>query len=448
MVLAAGCHGPNGGSSGGAVLPAAAPLRAPAAGIGHKIRHVVIIVQENRTLENLFHGFPGAATVDYGKTSKGQLVRLYPEPLDKPMDIDHRHRAFVTEYDDGKMDGFDLVQSRCNEHPRDGGCRPDDLHAYGYVPENEIKPYWTMAKNYTLADHMFQTNQGPSFPAHQYLVSGTSKISDESPLWAAENPYGRNNGFYGSGGCDSTPGTEVRVINPQGQENREVFPCFMRVSLMDRITAAGLTWRYYEAHRGRGLWNAPDAIRGIRYGRLYETDVVAPAKRVLDDVADGNLANVVWVVPTKRASDHPGVNDGSGPSWVASIVNAIGESKYWNDTAIFITWDDWGGWYDEVPPPQFNAYELGFRVPLIVVSPYAKEHFVSHTEHEFGSLLKFTEEAFGFTSLQTTDMRSDDLSDCFDFSRPPARFKPVAAPLGRDYFLSQPASDDDPDDDW
>jgi phospholipase C len=444
--LAAGCGGTGGGSPNGAVIPGAPALPAPAARIGHRIRHVVIIIQENRSFENLFHEFPGADTVEYGRTSKGQLVRLQPEPLDKPMDIDHRHRAFLTEYDDGKMDGFDLVQSRCNEHPRGGGCQPSNLHAYGYVPVGQIKPYWTLAKDYALADHMFQTNQGPSFPAHQYLVSGTSKISNESPLWAAENPHDKR--ASRSGGCDSKLGTEVFVIDPQGRENRKVFPCFTRVSLMDRITAAGLTWHYYQARLGRGLWNAPDAIRNIRYGRLYRTDVVAPGKRVLDDVADGNLANVVWVTPTRAASDHPGVTDGSGPSWVASIVNAIGESKYWNDTAIFITWDDWGGWFDEVAPKQLNAYELGFRVPLIVVSPYAKQHYVSHAEHEFGSILKFTERAFGLTSLQTTDTRSDDLTDCFDFSKPPTRFKRVAAPLGRDYFLSQPISDDDPDDDW
>ncbi len=446
VVFVASCHGIGGGSSSSAVLPAGAELQAPAARMGRKIRHVVIIIQENRSFENLFRGFPGADTVEYGKTSTHEFVRLQPEALDMPMDIDHRHRAFVTEYDDGQMDGFDLVQSRCNKQLPHGGCHPSDLHAYGYVPEKEIEPYWTLAGEYALADHMFQTNQGPSFPAHQYLVSGTSKISNDSPLWAAENPHDKH--ASRSGGCDSRRGTKVFVIDPQGEENREVFPCFMRVSLMDRITAQGLTWHYYQAHLGRGLWNAPDAIRNIRYGSLYRTDVVAPAKRVLDDVAHGRLANVVWVTPTKHASDHPGVNDGSGPSWVASIVNAIGESKYWDDTAIFITWDDWGGWYDEMPPRQLDAYELGFRVPLIVVSPYAKQHFISHAEHEFGSILKFTEKAFGLSSLQTTDTRSDDLLDCFDFSQPPTRFKRVAAPLGRDYFLSQPASNDDPDDDW
>ncbi|MBV8344986.1 MAG: hypothetical protein JO190_08360 [Candidatus Eremiobacteraeota bacterium] len=441
--IAAGCGGIGGGS------PSATVPRAPAsahAGVGHKIQHVVIIIQENRSFDNLFHDFPGADSADYGKMSTGSWVKLQPESLAKAMDISHTHRAFTTEYDDGKVDGFDLVPSRCNKHLPPSRCGPNDLHAFGYVPEKEIKPYWTLASEYTLADHMFQTNQGPSFPAHQYLVSGTSKISNDSSLWAAENPHDRH--VAGSGGCDSRRGTTVRVLDSKGQENREVFPCFTRVSLMDRVAAGQLTWRYYQAHLGRGLWNAPDAIRNIRYGRYYRTEVMAPETRVLDDIAEGSLANVVWVTPTKDSSDHPGVTDGSGPSWVASVVNAIGESKYWDDTAIFITWDDWGGWYDHEPPRQLNAYELGFRVPLIVVSGFAKRHYISHEEHEFGSILKFTEEAFGLASLQTTDVRSDDLSDCFDFSKPPTRFKRVPAQLGRDYFLARPMSDADPDDDY
>jgi phospholipase C len=445
VAFAAGCGGAAGNSSSTAVIPGVSALAAPEVQVGHKIRHVVIIVQENRTLDNLFHDFPGADTADYGKDSKGDVVRLKPESLTKPMDLDHRHVAYVTEYDQGKMDGFDLVHSRCKMRHA-GGCRPGDLHAYGFTPEKEVEPYWALAKAYTLADHAFQTNQGPSFPAHQYLVSGTSKTFDNSPFWAAENPRGNHVGP--SGGCDSEPGTHVTVIDSEGVESGGVFPCFARISLMDRITGAGLTWRYYQAHLGPGLWNAPDAIRNLRYGEGYRTDVVSPPKRVLDDIADGKLANVVWVTPTTRASDHSGETDGSGPSWVASIVNAIGESRYWNSTAIFITWDDWGGWFDHVAPRKINAYELGFRVPLIVVSPYAKHHYVSHVRYEFGSILKFTEKAFGLMPLETTDVRSNDLSDCFDFSLPPSRFKRISAPLGRDYFLSQPVSNDDPDDDW
>jgi phospholipase C len=303
-----------------------------------------------------------------------------------------------------------------------------------------------MASQYVLADRMFQTNEGPSFPAHQYLVSGTSTIRNGSTLRAAENATIKNGCCQG--GCDSKYGTMVKLIDIDGNENRSIFPCFTRISLMDKVTAAGLTWRYYEARLGHGLWNAPDAIRNIRYGPLYRADVVAPQTKVLKDIADQNLANVVWVTPSNVASDHPGVNDGSGPSWVASIVNGVGESPYWNNTAIFVTWDDWGGLYDHVPPPQYNSYELGFRVPLLVISAYAKAAYVSHREHEFGSILKFAEKALGLGSLGTTDVRSDDLDDCFNFSAKPRAFKKIPAPIQRGYFESQPISNEDPDDDF
>ena len=154
-----------------------------------------------------------------------------------------------------------------------------------------------------------------------------------------------------------------------------------------------------------------------------------------------DLADVVWVTPTQAASDHPKVNNGSGPSWVGSIVNAIGSSQYWNDTAIFITWDDWGGWYDHVTPTIYNSFELSFRVPLIVVSPYAKPGYISHKQHEFGSILKFVEETFDLPSLGTTDARADDLSDCFNFSKKMLKFKPIRTKYPTSYFFKLPAAE-------
>jgi len=132
---------------------------------------------------------------------------------------------------------------------------------------------------------------------------------------------------------------------------------------------------------------------------------------------------------------------------VASVVNAIGNSGYWANTAILITWDDWGGFYDHVAPPILNSYEYGFRVPLIVVSPYAKKRYVSHTMHDFGSLLRFTEGTFHLPSLGYADSRADDLSDCFDFSQTPTQFQPLAAKYDASYFLSDTRPPLDPDDD-
>jgi phospholipase C len=147
-------------------------------------------------------------------------------------------------------------------------------------------------------------------------------------------------------------------------------------------------------------------------------------------------------------------NNGTGPAWVASIVNAIGNSPYWANTSIFITWDDWGGWYDHVAPKVINdgvswgsGYVYGFRVPLIVVSPYAKAAYISHDAHDFGSILKYIEENSGLASPGYADAYSDDLSDCFDYNQTPLTFQTITAPSNAEHFLKDKTPPTDPDDD-
>ncbi|MBV8197665.1 MAG: hypothetical protein JO263_06000 [Candidatus Eremiobacteraeota bacterium] len=437
--LLAGCAwGSNSGATAGAFLPEKTPVQGPAA----KIRHVVIIFQENRSVDNLFNGLPDADTVRSGKNSAGKTVVLRAVPLASNYDISHEHSAFIGERANGLMNGFDLVASRCipGKH-----CPPAPIRAYAYVPHGETKPYFSMAERYTFADRFFQTNEGPSFPAHQYIISGTSTIQNGSPLRAAGNPYTPAGRF--TGGCDSPLGSFVALIDPLGNERQAVYPCLERLTLMDLLTAKARTWRYYVVRSGPGLWNGPDAILHIHNSPKFSTEVVAPPKTVISDIKQGRLADVVWVTPTFLSSDHAALNNGSGPSWVAAVVNTIGHSAYWKDTAIFVTWDDWGGWYDHVPPPQYNSYELGFRVPFIAISPYAKRHYVSHRQHEFGSILHFAEEVFNLGSLHTTDERADDLSDCFDFTQAPRSFETIAAPMTARDFLRQESPIGAPDDD-
>jgi phospholipase C len=423
------------GGSAGSMPAAVSPANVAASS---KIAHIVIIFQENRTPDNLFNGFPGADTVRSGLNAQGQRVPLRPIGFTAPYDLGHSHQSFVVEYNGGKMNGFSQLRTQCIAGIV---CLPEAVRAYGYVPHAEVRPYFTMAKEYAFGDHMFQTNQGPSFVAHQYIVSGTSTIRDGSALRAADNPSHPGNGQ--SGGCDSPWGSLVPLINPAGQELKYSYPCFNRISLMELLDRASLSWRYYQASSGPGLWNGPDAILGIRGRSDYDAHVIVPPARVLTDIKNGKLANVVWVTPTALASDHAFATNGSGPSWVAAVVNAVGESRYWNSTAIFVTWDDWGGWYDHVPPPIYNSYELSFRVPLIVISPYAKQHYVSHVQHEFGSILKFAEKIFGLPSMHTTDVRADDLFDCFDFNQPPTKFKPIPAKYPPSYFMHQPSTEPD-----
>ncbi|MBV9717981.1 MAG: hypothetical protein JOZ77_01570 [Candidatus Eremiobacteraeota bacterium] len=408
------------------------------------IRHVVIIVQENRTFDNLFNGFPGADTVSTGKNSSGKTVVLAEVPMASRYDLGHKHRSWVEDYHRGAMDGFNTEPVKC--YGKRSGCPPPGSAAYAFVARADITPYWQMAQSYTLADELFETSEGPSFPAHQYLISGTSTIANGSPYRASENADDEDDIGH-QGGCDSLASSSVETIDAQGAEGNPVFPCFERISIMDLLNEHDVSWRYYEPFGGAGEWHAVDAIKQIRDGPSY-ANVVWPSTRIFNDVRNGRLASVAYVIPTAKESDHPGRTDGTGPSWVASVVNAIGASKYWNSTAIVVLWDDWGGWYDHVPPQKYNSFELGFRVPMIVISPYAKTGYVSHTKYEFGSVLKFVEETFGLPSLDTTDTRANDLSDCFDYGRMPRTFARIKARFSKQYFLRQAIDGESPDDDF
>ena len=361
--------------------------------------------------------------------SKGQTVALVPVDMAAPYDLDHSHAAFQTEYNSGAMNGWDLVHTYCPS----GTCNP--LTAFGYVPQAEVQPYFQMAEKFVFADRMFQTNQGPSFPAHQYIFGATSTNAASSNLLASENPryanLNRNN-------CDGDPGSVVAMIDPGGSESTLLPPCFDHQTLADLLDAKGISWKYYTPGIG-GLWVGPDAILHIRNGSDW-VKVVTPQTQIFNDISIGQLPNVSWVIPTGQSSDHALGTDGTGPSWVASIVNAVGESQYWNSTAIFITWDDWGGWFDHVKPQILDSYELSFRVPLIVVSPYAKSGYISHQQHEFASILHYIEDNWGLGTLGFTDARADDLADCFNYSQTPIVFQPITSAHSAAYFKSLPIS--------
>ncbi|HEY3675702.1 MAG TPA: alkaline phosphatase family protein, partial [Candidatus Tumulicola sp.] len=219
-------------------------------------------------------------------------------------------------------------------------------------------------------------------------------------------------------------------INPQGP-----FPCFNQYkTIADSLDSANVSWRYYvESLAGFSgdVWNAFDAIKSVRYGPDWKKNIVNPNTQVMKDATAGNLPSVSYVIPTLFDSDHPASGCPNGPNWVSRVVNAIGESPEWKNTAIIVTWDEWGGWYDGVPPPQLDYTTLGNRIPLIVISPFAKKHYVSKTQYEFGSLLKFVEQNFGAPSLGSTDVRANSISDMFDFTQKPTAFTPIAVPSAK-----------------
>ncbi len=435
------------------------PLTLTAAAV---IQHVVIIFQENRSVDNLFHDpvliARGADIASSGMNSKGQTIPLSPIDLGTAgsnptnFDLGHKHADFVAMYDNSKMDGADLT-----------GCAPAAScpanAQFHYVTPADVQPYFTLAEQYTFGDRMFQSNEGPSLPAHQFIISGTSAPTATSPLFDADNPVGS------PAGCIGAPTNTVVMVDATGSETNSPpeFPCFEHATLTDYLDAKRVSWKYYTPSAG-SIWTGPVAIRHMCLPQTVSgalactgsiwSNVIIPQSQVLTDIAKGQLAQVTWVIPDGKSSDHALLNDGSGPSWVASVVNAIGNSAYWDNVAIIIAWDDWGGWYDHVAPKVINdgvswgsGYVYGFRVPLIVVSPYAKAAYISHVNHDFGSILKFIETTFDLPSLNFADANADDLSDCFDLTHTPLTYSVVPAPVAAAHFLNDKRPATDPDDD-
>jgi phospholipase C len=405
-------------------------LNGVAASLGSgKIKHVIILVQENRTFDNLFHGYPGADTVSSGKTHDGKTVALTAGTLEESYDLGHTHANFETEYDGGKNDGFDLVPTS----PATSPTAP-----YQYVERSEVQPYFDIAHEFTLADHMFASQNGPSFPGHEYLIAGQDAGADDDPTDI--EPWG----------CDAPAGTTVPVYAANGSVTN-VFPCFDYQTMGDLLDAAHLSWRYYTTtgtlQGTEALPDPYDAVNHIRNGPDWNKDTVTPPTQIWSDIATGNLPAVSWVNSPAAASDHPQLNDGHGPSWIASVVDAVGESPYYRDTAVLVTWDDWGGWYDHVTPQEYGVWGRGFRVPLLVASAWSKHGYISHPAHEFGSILKFVEDVYGLPSLGTRDAVSDDLADCFDFTQHPPAFKPIKLTT-LPFELRQDGNDNRPNDNY
>ena len=409
------------GCGGGTTIPAPAATQLPivAAQNGSPIQHIVIIMQENRSFDNFFNGFPGADTAQSG-LNKSTVVPLTPISLGDSRDISHSHTSWWTDWDNGKMDGFAHV----------GSTLP-----YSFVPRSDVQTYWDLAHRYTLGDRMFQSNTGPSFVAHQYMIAGQSGEASENPNSSS------------AWGCDAPASTRVALVGPNGTDLPGVFPCFDYDTMADLLDAKGVSWKYYAPGTADSYYviSAFDAIRHIRYGSDWSTKVISPETTILTDIAHGQLAQVTWVVPTFNHSDHPGSLP-EGPDWVAAVVNAIGASPFWNSTTIFVAWDDWGGWYDHVPPPQVDNMGLGFRVPLLVISPYAKTGYISHVTHESSGFLTYIEENFGLPSLGSRDVLADNYSDCFDYTQPPHPYLKVHTNLTPQFLINEKPSGP-PDDD-
>ena len=438
--------------------------------------HIIIVFQENRTPDNLFGSNPtfepGVDIASTGLNLAGKSIPLTPVLLNSCYDLGHGHYDFTVMYNNGHMNGAQNVGVDYA-----GSCDAGPNPQFRFVDNSTatVQPYFDLAKQYGFDNRMFQTNEGPSFPAHQFIFGGTSAPTTTSPLFASENMANSE----AVAGCTAPPGQRVLVIDARGNESDypPVYPCFDRPTMANLLDGAGLSWRYYTNTLATGsIWNGPAAIKDICLaqkqngilnctGAEYVKNVLPGQAQVLTDIAHCDLPKVSWVIPTAQDSDHAGITTANGPAWVASIVNAVGNQPacpggdtYWNNTAIFITWDDWGGWYDHVPPFHVggggahhwgDGYTYGFRVPLIVVSAYTPAGHVSNNPHDFGSILRFIEDNFGLAHIGPgyyADAFAAKLDGFFSLSTP-RRFQTIPARQNAAYFLHEPASTIGPDND-
>ena len=427
----------------GVTTPTLGPAGAPQTslemmhGIRHratsgKISHIVIIVQENRSFNNLFYGFPGAKTAKYGYDTHGNKIALQPIGLETTWDLDHSSNAFFEGCNgtgsfpgtDCQMNGFDQEYWGCGKSGAPP-C-PNKNPPYSYVPHSETKPYFEMAKQYVLADQMFASNfDESSFISHQYIIAGQAMSAVNYP--------------NGAWGCDGGSGETISEVTQQRQISGHERPCFNDDTLGSELDDANVPWAFYTAslYGDGNIWSAYQANQNVYYGPDWSKDIITPQTSFFNDVSNGKLRAVSWVTPTCENSDHAGCGSKTGPAWVTSLVNAIGESQYWDSTAIFILWDDPGGWFDPVAPALVDYDGLGMRIPLLIISPYAKKGYVTKTPLEHGSILKFVEDTFGLPRLTASDTRANSPTDAFNFNQSPRPFKPITSKLGKDYFMHQ-----------
>ncbi len=444
------------------------------------IQHIVIIVQENRSFDNLFALFPGANGAMRGKKKVKQGGKyvdkwqtLQAHALVMNTDLQHCHKAFETDFDGGKMDGFNLEGKGACPNGEQAGSLP-----YQYVRQSDIQPYWDIAERWVLADNTFQSQGSGSFTAHQDLIRGGTCIRacakpNSSTLNLIDNPT------YWPWGCDN-PNATVYTINIKGEiaHDGSVHPCSNSFpnygaggykTIADRFDSAGVSWKYYtpcfSSSKQQGcspssdcdggkdpcdadLLNAFDVIYPVWSGPEWGTNVSWPETNVFNDITKSALPAVSWVIPEDDANDHPGqgCNCDDGPSWVASVVNAVGQSKYWNSSVIIVLWDDWGGFYDHVAPHQYKGVQggLGFRVPMLVLSPYAIKGSssqggnISHTEYEFGSILKYVEQNWNLGAVGTTDQRANSIGDLFNYNQSPRAYSSIKAKFSAEHFIDRP----------
>jgi len=437
----------------------------------HKIRHVIIIMQENRSFDSYFGTYPGADGIPmrHGSPSvcipdpnRGRCQRPYHDADYLDFGGPHAYVNAIADIDGGKMDGFVAQAERSKlgcagftTDPRCGGdARPDVM---GYHDWRELPNYWTYARNFVLQDHMFEPNLSWSLPAHLFMVSEWSARCShrgdpmscvnevQSPsLSGLSSPSQVHFGLKGL--------FEWLLHGRSAARDGDASPDYAWTDLTYLLHRAHVSWAYYVGNGVEpdteddsmfgpqrrispttpGIWNPLPNFDTVRQdGELSNIQNIS---RFYVAAKNGSLPAVAWIIPDRVTSEHPTASIGVGQSYVTGLIDAIMQSPDWRSTAIFLAWDDWGGFYDHVPPPTVDRNGYGLRVPALVISPYARRGYIDHQTLSFDAYVKFIED--DFLAGERIDPRRDgrpdlrpsvredakvlgDVTSDFDFSRPP-----------------------------
>jgi phospholipase C len=438
-------NGGTGPTGGQAIVPGQTP-----------IEHVVFIVKENRTFDNYFATYPGAEGATEGGTIRcdesgcrdGPVVQLTEGPDIYPHDLTHCFRCGLVAINDGKMNGFNRMNGVIPQS-ENADLFGADMTGYSYLDRDGVPNYWAYADRFVLADHFFTSMYGPTLPEHLYTVAAQAN-------WIVDN---KGNAEHPNGYCDDATEYATRFnpeearrfeqqimrlerdINKNGSNTYdladywgEIRLCFDIEVLPDQLEDAGISWKYYA---NENAWmNALQMIRHVRYGPMWNK--VRPPSEFVQDVRQGEMPEVSWIVPDESYNEHPGAGKSTcaGENWTVHQVNTIMKSEYWRSTAIVVVWDDFGGFYDHVPPPQVDIMGLGPRTPALIISPYTiagdnpEGGAVDDTTYEFSSVLAFIERVFDLDPMTKRDRDADPLSGAFDFENP--NFEKLTLPLRED----------------
>jgi len=393
---------------GGRVIPSVSDSVSTAIDTQWPIKRVIYVMVENRSFDNLFGKFPGAEGSRVGNLA-GAEIPLTKAPEYIPGDLPHDHAAFLNSYNGGKLDGF-------------GGGAWGDAWAYTQYDGTQLPNYWQWGKEYALSDNFFASSAGPSYPNHFFFIAGQDGGAIDNPENIKVGPAvpGMPEQFK-SWGCDAV-GDEVFVfVKDQHGNLTKHDSCFTFKTVGEQLDEINVDWTFYAAVPGQAgyFWNAYNGIHDVFHDKAYFQAHTRPVDRLLKDIAANALPSVTWVTPRFQLSDHPPYSAMWTHNWLSDIVEGVMKSDMWQHTAIFLTWDEWGGFYDHVKPPQVDDVGFGFRVPLITISPYARRGLIDDEVGEFSTPLRFISDNWGLTPLTPRIAKTHNMQHLFDFKATP-----------------------------